>query len=170
MNYWYNSKLYPEYLKQGNACQYIKPIAEKFCQGKGLDIGSGKWPLNDAEPIDVLSGDDAYNLPDEEYNYIFSSHCLEHLPDPIKALEHWRTRLVTGGVLFLYLPHPDMEYWLPQNCKKHLHTWRPEDMAKIVQDLGFSDVFYSERDLAWSFAVTGIREDKRGLSEIGFYR
>jgi len=89
------------------------------------------------------------------YDYIFSSHCLEHLADPISALEYWKTKIRKGGVLFLYLPHPEMEYWLPQNNRKHLHSWYPEDMVKIINDLGFTDVIYSERDLEWSFAVVG---------------
>ena len=92
-----------------------------------------------------------------EYDYVFSSHCLEHLVDPVGALLHWKTRIKPGGVLFLYLPHPSMTYWKPQHCRKHLHTWRPEDMAEIVRDLGFKDVIHSERDLAWSFAVVGRR-------------
>ena len=57
--------------------------------------------------------------------------------------------------MLLYLPHPDMEYWRPQNCRKHLHSWAPQEMATILNDLGFTDVMHSERDLAWSFAVVG---------------
>lgn len=157
----YKNKTYPEYLKQGNACQYITPIAKKFCIGKGLDIGAGKWPLPDAIPHELSNGNRAEELPKKKYDYIFSSHCLEHVKNPIKTLEHWKSRIKTDGVLFLYLPHPDMEYWLPQNCRKHLHTWRPEDMAKILEDLGFTNVLYSERDLAWGYAVVGYNTDPR---------
>ncbi len=153
--YEYKGRLYPDYLKDGNACQFIEPIAKKFCQGEGLDIGANQWPLSGAAPIDHISGGDAMRLPKGEYDYVFSSHCLEHLEYPIEALEHWKSRIKPMGVLFLYLPHPDMEYWLPQNNRKHLHIWYPEDIAKIVSDLGFSDVIHSERDLVWSFAVVG---------------
>jgi SAM-dependent methyltransferase len=95
-------------------------------------------------------------LPEGEFDYVFSSHCLEHLVDPVKALEHWKTRLKKGGVLFLYLPHPDMKYWLPQNCRKHLHSWAPEVMAELVRDLGFENVIHSQRDIAFGFTVIGI--------------
>lgn len=94
-------------------------------------------------------------LPEGEFDFIFSSHCLEHLDNPVAALEHWKTRLKPGGVLFLYLPSPQMEYWRPQHCRKHLHQWQPVDMAQLVSDLGFVDVIHSERDLFWSFAVVG---------------
>ena len=156
MTYEYKGSLFPDYLKQGNAAQYIKPVAEKLCQGNGLDIGCGDWPLSWAIPIEKRHGGDAMALPEGPFDYVFSSHCLEHLADPIAALEHWKSRIRKGGVLFLYLPHPDMKYWLPQNCRKHLHTWKPEQMAEIVKDLGFVEVMHSERDMAWGFAVVGV--------------
>ena len=156
----YKGGTYPDYLKTGNACQFITPIALQFCRGRGLDIGAGKWPLPGAVPHEITNGGHAENLPNEKYDYLFSSHCLEHLVNPVQALEHWKTRLKPNGVLFLYLPSPDMEYWLPQNCRKHLHSWRPADMAKILRDIGFDDVLYSERDLMWSFAVVAFNKDR----------
>jgi hypothetical protein len=48
----YKGSLYPEFIKHGNAAQYIKPVAEKFCIGNGLDIGCGDWPLSWAMPIE----------------------------------------------------------------------------------------------------------------------
>lgn len=155
MIYEYKGDLFPEYLKTGNACQFIIPTAQKFCIGNGLDVGCGAWAFPGALGVDVKSGGDAMNLPDWAFDYVFSSHCLEHLEDPISALEHWVSRLVIGGVLFLYLPHPSMTYWLPQNCRKHRHSWMPQQMAQIVRDIGLVDVIHSERDLAWSFCVVG---------------
>lgn len=151
----YDGGLYPEYLRHGNACQFIAPTAFHFCKGDGLDIGAGKWPLAWAQPVDIKDGGNAMELPEGKFDFVFSSHCLEHLVNPISALEHWKSRLWTGGVLFLYLPHPEMTYWLPQRCRKHLHSWEPKAMANILRDLGFVDVIHSERDLAWSFSVVG---------------
>jgi SAM-dependent methyltransferase len=155
--YEYKGQLYPDYLKRGNAVNFIKPFAEKFCIGNGLDIGCGDWPLSWAQPIEKRYGGDAMNLPEGPFDYVFSSHCLEHLPDTVSALEHWQSRLKQGGVIFLYLPHPDMEYWLPQNCRKHLHSWYPEQMAALLRDIGFVNVIHSQRDLAWGFAVVGVK-------------
>lgn len=159
----YRGAQYPEYLKRGNAMQFIAATAAHFCKGRGLDVGGGKWPLPGAVVVDQGPGFDhssVLDLPDGhlddgKWDYIFSSHCLEHLVNPVAALEHWKTRLRAGGTLFLYLPHPDMAYWRPQNCRKHLHTWRPAEMADLLRDLGFIDVIHGERDLAWSFACVG---------------
>lgn len=151
----YRGARYPDYIRNGNAMQFIAATAAQFCRGRGLDVGAGKWPLPGAQAVDRVDGRDASTLPGEGWDYIFSSHCLEHLADPVVALEHWKTRLRAGGTLFLYLPHPDMAYWRPQHCRKHLHSWQPAEMAELLSDLGFVDVIHGERDLAWSFAVVG---------------
>jgi len=151
----YKGDLYPTYLRDGNAIQFIAPIASKFCRGSGLDVGCGKWPFPGAVPVELKDGGDAYALPDGVFDYVLSSHCLEHLSDPVAALEHWKTRLRPGGVLVLYLPHPDQKYWRPANCRKHRHIFWPKDTADMLRDLGFIDVIHSERDLAWSFAMIG---------------
>lgn len=164
MIFTYRGVQYPEYLKQGNAMQHIAATAAYFCKGKGIDVGGGKWPLPAAElcvdsgklngKVDLAGAD---YLPGDDWDYIFSSHCLEHLPNPVATIEYWKTKLRVGGVLFLYLPHPDMVYWRPQNCRKHLHSWYPEQMADLLRDLGFAKVIHSERDLAWSFSVVGFK-------------
>lgn len=153
--YEYKGALYPEYLKRWSVVQFISPIALQFCQGNGLDIGPGKWPLPGSMPVELKQGSDGNGLPEGQWDYIFSSHCLEHVENPVSALEHWKTRLRPGGVLFLYLPHPDMTYWRPENCRKHLHLFHPADVAEMLCALGFMDVIHSERDMAWSFAVVG---------------
>jgi len=157
--YYYKGILYPGYLKHGNANAFIIPFAKHFCKGKGLDIGGYfKCTFPDATPINILNSDgfDAYHLPEEKYNYIFSSHTLEHLHDYVGVLKYWKEHLEERGTLFLYLPHPDMEYWLPQNNRKHLHLFYPENIHKLLEDLGFGYVLHSERDLYWSFATIGI--------------
>lgn len=151
----YDGELFPDYLKRGNAMQFIAPTAAHFCRGQGLDVGASRWPLPGADPVDLAAGGDAMALPEGHWDYVFSSHCLEHLPDPVLALEHWRSRIKPGGVLFLYLPHPDMGYWRPENCRKHRHLFYPRDVARMLRTLGFADVIHGERDLAWSFAVVG---------------
>jgi len=156
----YKHKEYPTYIRTGNACSFIIPFAEHFCKGKGLDIGGYlDWTFPGSQAINIVNKDkwDAYSLPNEKYDYIFSSHTLEHLKDYVGALEYWKEHLKDGGTLFLYLPHPDMKYWLPQNNRKHLHSFYPNDMHELLNDLGFTHVLFSERDLYWSFSIIGIK-------------
>ena len=165
----YKGDLYPNYIKAGNAAGYIVPFAREFCKGHGLDIGGFfDWIFPGAIPINITINDEwnAYNLPDEKYDYIFSSHTLEHLPDYVEALVYWKEHLKGDGVLFLYLPHPDMEYWRPQNNHKHLHMFHPADIRDLLVDLGFDEVLYSERDLYWSFSVVGVLKERYNENRI----
>lgn len=156
--YEYEGAMYPEYLRNGNACRFILPIASEFCQGLGVDIGCGDWPLPGALPIEIKNGSDAMSFGGKDLDYCFSSHCLEHLVDPVGALMHWITALKPGGVLFVYLPHSDMRYWRPTRNRKHLHIWEPAQMAETFRELGLVNVIHSERDLAWGFSVVGFKQ------------
>ena len=162
----YQGKLYPSYIRDGHAADFIIPAAYKFCIGKGLDIGGTKdchYPGAQIINIDPPSIYHATNLPDEKYDYIFSSHTLEHIENYLETLLYWRAHLREDGVLFLYLPHPDMAYWHPQNCKKHRHIFTPEQIGLALKGLEYKDILCSCRDLYWSFAVVAInRASKQG--------
>ncbi len=156
----YRGERYPHFQGEGNAAQFAIPFAKHFCSGKGYDIGCMKteWSLPGSIPID-LDFDDPYhadNLPDGEVDYIFSSHCLEHVPDWVSTLSYWTTKIKVGGHLFLYLPHYDQKYWRPWNNRKHRHAFRPEMIVDCMEDSGrYWNIFSSERDLNHSFMVVG---------------
>lgn len=158
----------PEWIADGNHAQYILPVAKKVltdCVGqplkRGVDVGCKKveWAYPNAIPVDIALGGPwtANKLPDG-LDYIFSSHCLEHLDDPHLVLRYWYDRLVDGGKIFLYLPHPNCLYWQPHEMRDgiHKHQFTPHIIRDLlVDDVGFSDVCVSDCDLAYSFAAYG---------------
>lgn len=90
------------------------------------------------------------------FDFIFSSHCLEHIDTPwFKVLEYWKSRIVDGGVIFLYLPDYSQEYWRPWNNRKHLHVFTPEVMKDAFESLGMKKIFVSGVDMNNSFAIVG---------------
>jgi predicted SAM-dependent methyltransferase len=155
----YKNRIYPQFQAEGNASQFAIPFAKHFCSGEGYDIGCNRleWAYPGAQPIDLLFDDpwDAYNLPDGEVDYIYSSHCLEHLPDWVKALDYWTSKIKVGGVLFLYLPHYNQEYWRPWNNRKHTHIFVSEIIKDYMIDRGFTNIFHSDRDMNDSFMIVG---------------
>jgi SAM-dependent methyltransferase len=155
----YKGKNYPHFQAEGNASQFAIPFAKHFCSGVGYDIGCNRleWAFPGAKPIDLLFDDewDAYNLPNESVDYIYSSHCLEHLTDWAGALDYWTSKLKKGGVLFLYLPHYNQEYWRPWNNTKHIHMFSPEILRDYMTDRKYVNIFNSDRDLNDSFMVVG---------------
>ena len=155
----YKGDRYPHFQSEGNASQFAIPFAKHFCRGKGYDIGCMKpeWSYPGSIPIDLDFPDewDANNLPEEQVDYIFSSHCLEHVDDWVGTLNYWTDNLRQGGILFLYLPHYDQKYWRPWNNRKHNHVFVPEIMVDFLHDKQFTNIFSSQRDLNHSFIVGG---------------
>lgn len=84
---------------------------EKYCQGRGLDIGYGGDLLSEnCTGWDFEHGDAQYlrGLGDSEFDFVYSSHTLEHMVDPAIALRNWWRVLKQGGSLILYIPHRDL--------------------------------------------------------------
>ena len=87
---------------------------QHYMQGIGLDIGyKGSMPdvlpvLPSAIGIDHdYPGYDGVWLPfgDQTQDYVFSSHCLEHIPNYDTALQEWFRVLKVGGYLIVIVPH-----------------------------------------------------------------
>lgn len=100
----------------------------KYCGGRGLDIGYGGDLLAvNCEGWDAEHGDAQHlkGLADLTYDFVYSSHTLEHIIDVELALKNWWRVLKNGGYLILYVPHRDLyekkkilpSYW--NNDHKH---------------------------------------------------
>lgn len=121
-----------------NQIQFIKQKALQWCRGTGLDIGAGKSPLDDSIPIEDNNEENAYKLKreDESMDYVFSSHCLEHLDDPKKALSEWTRVLKQEGILYLYLPSQNYIPWRKESMPKwHKTNWNINKIIKLIQEL-----------------------------------
>ena len=153
----YKNKVYPEFQTKGFASKFCFPFAIEVCEGIGYDIGCMKkeWSFPNSIPIDLSfnNGYDANNLPDELVDYIFSSHCLEHLNTWVNTLDYWYEKLKIGGILFLYLPDYSQEYWRPWNNKKHLNIIKPEFIKDYLENKEYKKIFVSGVDLFNSFMV-----------------
>jgi len=148
---------YPAFQAKGNASQFSIPFATHICKGTGYDIGYSKpeWKLPGAVGIDIADGSgwSADTLPPETVDYIYSSHCLEHVDNWILTLEYWIEHIKPGGVLFLYLPDYSQTYWRPWNNRKHKSIMNPEQIRGLLQTKGCTHIFISGVDLNNSFMV-----------------
>jgi len=154
----YNKSKYPEFQTQGNAAQFAIPYAKHVCIGTGIDVGCNReeWAYPGALMVDpAINEYDALNFPYDNLDYVFSSHCLEHLYDWVDVLDLWTSRLKSGGTLFLYLPDYSQVYWRPWNNRKHLNIFTPEIIADYMKDTGYTNVFKSGVDLNNAFMIMG---------------
>jgi SAM-dependent methyltransferase len=84
---------------------------EKYCKGNGLDIGFGSDLITkDAKGYDFEHGNAQYlkGVKDNSYDFVYSSHTLEHLSDPVEGVKNWFRVVKPGGYLIIYLPHRDL--------------------------------------------------------------
>jgi SAM-dependent methyltransferase len=107
-------------MKEASKTQDLLTHAEQLLlTGKGIDIGCGNDPIRiDARPFDVADGDanhiTNFVQPLSSFDYVFSSHCLEHMRDPEHALKEWWQLVKPGGVMLIVVPDEDLYeqgYW-----------------------------------------------------------
>jgi predicted SAM-dependent methyltransferase len=155
----FNNKKYPKFQSEGNASQFAIPYAKHVCIGIGYDVGCKKkeWAFPNSIPIDIEFEDewDATNLPNKNVDFIFSSHCLEHIGNWVETLDYWYQNLKVGGVLFLYLPDYSQEYWRPWNNRKHINIFTPQILEDYFKSKNFKNIFVSGVDLNNSFMIFG---------------
>lgn len=155
----YKNKIYPKFQSEGYAAKFAIPYAQQVCKGVGVDVGCMKkeWSFPNSIPIDLQfkNGYHALNLPDIKINYIFSSHCLEHISNWVDVMDYWYEKLEKDGILFLYLPSYSQEYWKPWNNRKHFHIFSPEIIFDYMSDKGYKNIFKSGTDLNNSFMIFG---------------
>lgn len=86
----------------------------RYMSGTGLDIGyAGYTPgvlpiLPSAIGVDTgYPGYDGITLPfaNESQDYVYSSHCLEHIEDEVNAIRDWSRVLKIGGYMVIVVPH-----------------------------------------------------------------
>jgi SAM-dependent methyltransferase len=80
-------------------------------RGKGIDIGCGTDPIfPEVDRFDQEQGDAnrIAELVSHRYDYVFSSHTLEHMRDPRAALRQWYELVKPGGHLIVLVPDEDL--------------------------------------------------------------
>lgn len=109
-----------------------------YFTGEGIDIGAGPDPLSRYSqqfPLmtglkvwDVQDGDaqKMENVPDNTYDFVHSSHCLEHLFDPHEAFQNWIRICKPGGYIVTTIPDEDLYeqgVWPSNHNPDHKTSW-----------------------------------------------
>jgi len=95
-------------------------FVRKYFVGEGLDIGGKPDPLSIYQEFfplmrgvrtwDLEDGDAQFleTVRDGSYAFIHSSHCLEHLHDPVEGLRNWLRVVKDDGYLIITIPDEDL--------------------------------------------------------------
>ncbi len=69
----------------------------------------------------VLDTKDLNVIPTQKYDFILTSHVLEHLANPINALIEWIRILKNNGIMIIILPHKDGTFDRKRNVTTLMH-------------------------------------------------
>lgn len=87
------------------------PLEKSVLNGNGIDIGCGPDPIvPNVRKFDVEDGDanQISKYVHEQFDFVFSSHCLEHMHKPKEAILEWWKLVKPGGYLYFIVPDEDI--------------------------------------------------------------
>lgn len=97
-------------------------------------------------------------LPKKNYQYIISSHSLEHCPDPSMLLTRFRTLIAPAGTLVLILPiETDYQPRLSPDSNLHLFCWTFQTITNLLSNTG------------WKPYLQKVLYNPLGLGSLGAY-
>jgi SAM-dependent methyltransferase len=140
----------------------------RFYVGDGVDIGGkpdplanyvGVFPLlRGVKTWDLEDGDAQYmqGVADETFDFLVSSHSLEHMVDVPTALKNWIRIVKRGGHLIITVPDEDMyemQQWPSRYNSDHKWTftvhkqqsWSPKSINILDLAIMFSNDLQVER-------------------------
>lgn len=113
-------------------------------------------------PVDIVASGDALPFADDSYDFVFSSHVIEHIPDPIRALHEWVR--VAARYVVAVVPHRDRTFdsdreltpvdellrrhreGFSSDEDRHWSVWTCESFISMCEAAGFSLVDHQDPD------------------------
>jgi SAM-dependent methyltransferase len=137
-------------------------FARHYFVGDGIDIGAGRDTLAQyAEFFPAMRGCRSWDLPDGDaqlmpglaessFDFVHSSHCLEHMVDVHAAFARWLQIVRPGGYLVILVPDEDLyeqgqfpsrfnpdHKWTFTISKSS--SWSPKSISLLAFLHGFAD-------------------------------
>ncbi len=149
---------------------------EKYLHGDGIDIGAGDDPLQVSSGTvrawDVNDGDAQLmtGVADDSFDFVYSSHCLEHMRNVEESLRNWLRILKPSRYLYVVVPDYilyEKMVWpsryngdhkqsfsflisrLAVRRDNHFHV--NEDLLPLLKSLGAESVHFSIEDAGFNY-------------------
>jgi SAM-dependent methyltransferase len=166
-------------MKETTKCHDIRQQRgdfDNYLHGLGIDVGAGDdvlvVPHGSVMCWDVEQGDGQYlaSVPDQSMDFVYSSHCLEHLVSVNTALTNWYRVLKPGGWLYAVVPDYTLyekHRWPSAFNGDHKHsfsTWLSRyrvgrsnhwhtggDLVPVMQRIGFQGIHIQLEDFGFDY-------------------
>lgn len=166
-------------MKETSKCQPYRKNAGHFdlyLKGRGIDIGCGDDILTveqgTVDPWDLNNGDAMLmnGIPNETYDFVYSSHCLEHMKDVEITLYNWSRILKKDGHLYFVIPDyilyerltfpsifnydhkQTFSYYLTKEQVKRENHFHYSEINKILENLNMEVVLAKLEDNNYDYS------------------
>ena len=138
---------------------------------EGVDFDQAAVANAKAKGLPVRQGDlFSYEYPEGSFDVVFSSHVIEHVPDPISVVAECYRILAPGGCCIAVTPNAESfghgwfnSDWRGLEPPRHLHIFTLQSLTKLAGSAGFSDFrLYTSTRLASSIYLASIMIRKYG--------
>lgn len=144
------AKYLPKYLRRGDC---ILEVGNGWGDNIKYLRGKGYWVVGidkDQQLKGEIKADVFSYKADRKFDFIYSLHFLEHLPDPLRFIRWMEDNLAEGGRWLIEIPslnNPLLKlksfrkfYWYPYHLfffsKSTIQMMLPDAKAKLVQEYG----------------------------------
>lgn len=112
----------------------------------------GKVFINDA--VDITS------IKDNTYDFLFASHCLEHIANPLKAIIEWKRIMKDNGFMILILPEKSLCFDHKRNVSSFETLLNQYNNNVGEDDLSTLDEILANHDLSMDKPAGNIHQFK----------
>lgn len=105
---------------------------------------SARKQCEDNYKLDVREEKDLNNLAPQSFDVITMWHVMEHVPYLCARVNKLKELLKADGVLIIAVPNRNSydakfygEHWAAYDLPRHLWHFRPQDMRKLLEKVGF---------------------------------
>lgn len=122
-------------------------------EGKTYDFGSGVLGYQF-----IQDGTDLSQIESDSYDFVLSSHSLEHIANPIKALKEWLRVIKKGGAIIVILPDSRYTFDRRRPVTKFEHLLNDDQDNTSERDLTHLEEVISLHDLAYDDGIGSLEE------------
>lgn len=126
-----------------------------YLKGSVIDIGCGAFPIvnhyngiTEFKGWDMPDGDAQYMMYCTQYDCVHSSHSLEHMKDPIAALQRWTE--IAKKYLVIFVPDQEMyekNQWPSKYNWDHKFSFTTQNKIKLPKTINVFDMLTKLEDV-----------------------
>jgi SAM-dependent methyltransferase len=147
---------FPRYVKNGRALDigcgsgvFLSVLKRYGWEVEGVELKDVAAKVaKEKNDINVFVGNlIEARFEESTFDFVSFNHSLEHIPNIVEILAEVKRILKPGGIIYIEVPNVASlsqrisgEYWLHWDAPRHLYSFSPSTLKKLMIKVGFSDI------------------------------